>query len=82
MKAYAIIKQYRNVTAPKTMVDRLLVGINVQNAPVITNAKEYVGDNLLGDWVGAVEYMATKITKHFPPKSSGKSGEVTARLLR
>ena len=49
LKAYAIIERYRNYVAPETKVERLLAGINVQNAPAINNAKEYVEDHLLGD---------------------------------
>ena len=72
MKAYAIIERYRNYVAPETKVEQLLAGINVQNAPAINNAKEYIKDHLLGDWVGAVTYMATKITKQFPPRTAGQ----------
>ncbi len=68
------MERYRNAVTPETKVERLLAGINVASAPIIINAKEYIGDHLLDDWLAIVDYMSTKVTKQFPPKStSGKS---------
>jgi len=34
---------------PETKVERLIAGINMTTAPIITNAKEHIKDHLLGD---------------------------------
>ena len=70
LRGYAVMERYRNAVAPETKVERLLAGINVTSAPIIMNAKEYIEDHLLGDWLAAVDYMSTKVTKQFPPKST------------
>ncbi len=69
--AYACIKKYRNETATKTMVTRLLGGIRVQNCEIITLAKEHVEDNFLHDWHAATSHLSTKIAKVFPPRVGG-----------
>ena len=71
-EAYQTIARYRNDTAAETKVQRMLDGINVSNSIIITMAKSHVTDNLLGDWMGAVQYMSTKVTLEFPPTNSTK----------
>ena len=71
-EAYQTIARYRNDTADETKVQRMLDGINVSNSMIITMAKSHVTDVLLGDWMGAVQYMSTKVTLEFPPTSSKK----------
>ena len=47
------------------MVQRLIDGIQVQNNLNITLAKTKVKDDKLVNWLGAVSYMATKVTEAF-----------------
>lgn len=69
-QAYVIIEKYRNKTAPETMVQRMLDGIKLQVTSIlIPLAVDYVQNNLMGDWLGAVQHMSIKIAQQFPPRS-------------
>ena len=50
----------------------MLDGMNVNNSIIITMVKSHVTDNLLGNWMGAVQYMSTKVTLEFPPMNTTK----------
>ena len=71
-EAYATIDRYRNATAPETMVQRMLDGIRVKQCMPITFGKEFVTNNLMGDWLGAIAHMSSKVIEAFPPRSNNK----------
>ena len=48
----------------------MLDGINASNIIVID--KSHVINNLLGNWMGAVQYMSIKIILEFPPTNFSK----------
>ena len=39
---------------------------------VIQLAKDHITNHLMGDWIGAVAHMSTKVAMHFPPSSKHK----------
>ena len=55
------------------MVQRLIDGIQVQNNLTITLAKTKVKDDKLVNWLGAVSYMATKVTEAFGVAKANKN---------
>ena len=55
------------------MVQQLIDGIQVQNNLTITLAKTKVKYDKLGNWLGAVSYMATKVTESFGVVKSKKN---------
>ena len=56
----------------KTMVQRMMDGVQVQGQILITLAKDHIQNHLMGDWIGAVSHMSTKIAMAFPPKAGLK----------
>ena len=63
--AFTAITKYHNQVAQETMVQQLIDGIQVQNNLTITLAKTKVKDYKLGNWLGDVSYMSTKVTEAF-----------------
>ena len=52
------------------MVQRMLDGIKLQVISIlIPLAVDYIQNNLMGDWLGAVQHMSIKIAQQFPPRS-------------
>ena len=47
------------------MVQLLIYGIQVQNNLNITLTKNKIKDYKLGNWLGAVSYLANKVTEAF-----------------
>ena len=70
--AYTSLTKCHGVeTPPATRVQRLLDGMKPSDKQVmITIAKSHVADNLMTDWVGAVQYLQAKVDQAFPPKES------------
>ena len=64
------------------MVKQLIDGIQVLNQLIITLAKTKVKDDKLGNWLGAVSYMATKITESFGVAMSNKNKESEGKYVR
>ena len=60
------------------MVQKLIDGIHVQNNLTINLDYTKVNDNKIGTWLGAVSYMATKISEDFGVatvnKNQGRGG--------
>ena len=42
------------------------------NSLTIDMAKDHVLDNILGDWLGSVSYVSSKVTIKSPPRSGGR----------
>ena len=55
------------------MVQRLIYGIQVQNNLTTMLSKTKVKDNKLGNWLGAVSYMETKVTEAFRVAKGNKN---------
>ena len=72
LKGYNIIKRYRNKTAVKTMVQRLLDGIKVKESVEVKIAMNHVRQNLLGKWNEAVAYLSNQMSLVFPAKDKAK----------
>ncbi len=49
----------------------MLHGIQVKNSLAIQLGKEHEKNNLLGDWLGAMAHMSSKVLEEFPPCSGG-----------
>ena len=71
-QAYTSLEKCHGVdTPPATRVQRLLDGMKPSDKQVlIAIAKSHVADNLMQDWVGAVQYLQAKVDNAFPPKES------------
>ena len=71
-QAYTSLEKCHGVdTPPATRVQRLLDGMRPSDKQVlIAIAKSHVADNLMQDWVGAVQYLQAKVDAAFPPKES------------
>ena len=64
-------KCYGHPTPAQAKVQRLLDGMKPGDKQVqITIAKSYVADNLMGDWIGACQYLQAKVDEAFPPRQS------------
>ena len=55
------------------MVQQLIDGIQVQNNLGVMMAKTKVKDYKLGNWLGAVSYMTTKVTEAFGVAKDNKN---------
>ena len=55
------------------MVQRLINGIQANNNLTITLTKTKIKDDRLGNWLGAVSYMATKVTESFRVAKDNKN---------
>ena len=71
--AFAAITNYQNQVAQETMVKQLIYGIQVQNNLTSTLDKTKVKYNRIGNWLGAVSYMATKVTEDFGVAKENKN---------
>ena len=71
--AFAPIKKYQNQFAQETMAQRLIDGIQVQNNLTITLAKTKFKDENIGNFLGAVSYMATKVNETFRVTKDNKN---------
>lgn len=69
--AYSIFEKCdKQVTPDSIRVRRMLDGMKPNDKQVaIQIAKSYVADNLLGNWIGACQYLQAKIDEAFPPKA-------------
>ena len=76
--AFSEIMKYQNEVAQEKMVQRLIDGIQVHNNMTIMLAKTKVKEDKLRTWIGAVSYMATKVTEDFGfakgNKNQGRGG--------
>jgi len=65
--AYTSLEHCHGVkTPPSTRVQRLLDGMRPNDKQVqITIAKSHVADNLMNDWIGAVQYLQAKVDAAF-----------------
>ena len=54
------------------MVQRMIDCIRVQGQILITLANNHIQNHLMGDWIGAVSHMPTKLAMTFLPKASNK----------
>ena len=66
------------------MVQRLIDWIQIQNNLTITLDKTKSNDDKLGNWIGAVSYMATKVTETFGVAKDNKNqgrGDNGQRIL-
>ena len=70
---FAASVKYQNKVTQETMVQQLINGIKTEINLNITLANTKVKNNKLGNWIGAVSYMATKITKAFGFKKDNKN---------
>ena len=61
----------QKIVSPQFPVQRMLDGIQVSNALTIYMAKAHLLDNLLGDWMGSVSYISSKVAIQLPPRSGG-----------
>ena len=67
----SLLKCHGVDTPPSTRVQRLLDGMKPSDKQVqIAIAKSHVADNLMNDWVGAVQYLQAKVDAAFSPKES------------
>ena len=62
---------YQKIVSPQFPVQRMLDGMHVSNALTIYMAKAHVLDNILGDWMGSVSYIFSKVAIQLPPWSGG-----------
>ena len=46
----------------------MIYGMQASNALTINMAKYHVLDNLLGDWIGFISYMYSKVEIQLPPR--------------
>ena len=71
--AFSEITKYQNQALQETMVQQLVDGIQIQNNLIITLAKTKVKEYKLGNWLGAVSYMETKVTEAFRVAKGNKN---------
>ena len=60
---FATITKYWNQVTHETLLHRLIYGVQVQNNLTIKPAKTKVTNDKLGNFLGPVSYMATKVTE-------------------
>ena len=70
-EAYSTLNRYQNVLPSQFRVQRMPDGMQLSNALTIDITKAHVLDNLLGDCLGSVSYMSSKVETQFPPRSGG-----------
>ena len=68
-----MLPHYYNVIPSQFCVQRMLDGIQGENALTIDMANTHVLKNILGDWLVSVSYMYFKVAIKLPPSSGGGS---------
>ena len=83
-QAYTSLEKCHGVdTPPATRVQRLLDGMKPSDKQVlIAIAKSHVADNLMQDWVGAVQYLQAKVDAAFPPRNHMAASVDSAKYMR
>ena len=68
-EAYSTLTRYHNFVSAQFFVQMMLDVMQVANALTIDMAKAHNIDIILGDCLGSVSYMSSKVAIQFPPRS-------------